>query len=30
VTTDLFETTFDGDELADADRLREIWGAPQE
>jgi hypothetical protein len=26
VTTDLFETTFDGDELADADVLQQVWG----
>jgi hypothetical protein len=26
VTTDLFETSFDGDELADADTLQQIWG----
>jgi hypothetical protein len=30
VTTDLFETTFDGDELADADRLQEIWGTAKQ
>jgi hypothetical protein len=26
VTTDLFETTFDGDDLADPDKLQVIWG----
>ncbi len=26
VTTDLFETSFDGDELADPDTLQQIWG----
>jgi hypothetical protein len=30
VTTDLFETSFDGDELADADTLRQIWGTAQQ
>jgi hypothetical protein len=30
VTTDLYETTFDGDELADADKLQEIWGAAKQ
>ncbi len=26
ITTDLFETSFDGDELADEDTLRQVWG----
>lgn len=26
VTTDLFEATFDGDELAEVEKLQEIWG----
>lgn len=30
VTTDLFETTFDGDELADPEALQQIWGAPKQ
>jgi hypothetical protein len=30
VTTDLFETSFDGDELADAETLQQIWGAPKQ
>jgi hypothetical protein len=30
VTTDLFETSFDGDELADAERLQEIWGTAKQ
>ena len=30
ITTDLFETSFDGDELADAETLQKIWGAPQQ
>lgn len=30
VTTDLFETTFDGDELAEAEKLQEIWGTSRQ
>jgi hypothetical protein len=30
VTTDIFETTFDGEDLADADRLQQIWGTTQQ
>jgi len=30
VTTDLFETTFDGNELADAETLQEIWGTAKQ
>ena len=30
VTTDPFETSLDGDELADAETLQQIWGAPKQ
>ena len=30
VLTDTFESLFDGDELADPDRVQELWGQPQQ